>query len=88
MVMKIFIYKICLVAIVVVIIFKLTIGSVISSFEEKLTKLKNHNERTEILNKIREEIKNANKKDRILTKEDSVIISTFLNKINNELKQR
>jgi len=86
--MKIFIYKICLVAIVVVIIFKLTIGSVISSFEEKLTKLKNHNERTEILNKIREEIKNANKKDRILTKEDSVIISTFLNKINNELKQR
>ena len=86
--MKIFIYKICLVAIVVVIIFKLTIGSVISSFEEKLNKLKSHNERTEILNKIREEIKNANKKDRILTKEDSVIISTFLNKINNELKQR
>jgi len=86
--MKIFIYKICLVAIVVVIIFKLTIGSVISSFEEKLNKLKSHNERTEILNKIRKEIKNANKKDRILTKEDSVIISTFLNKINNELKQR
>ena len=85
--MKIFIYKICLVAIVVVIIFKLTIGSVISSFEEKLNKLKSHNERTEILNKIRKEIKNANKKDRILTKEDSVIISTFLNKINNELKQ-
>lgn len=86
--MKIFIYKLSLVAIVIVIVFKLTIGSIISSVEEKITNLKSKNERIEIISKIREEIINANKKDRILTKEDSVIISTFLNKINNELNQR
>jgi|TARA_B110000495_G_C22815852_1_gene476239 hypothetical protein len=86
--MKIFIYKTCVVAIVGLIIFKLTIGSVISSFEEKLTKLSSHNERTKIVNKIRKEIKSANNKDRILTKEDSLIISTFLNKIKKELNQR
>ena len=86
--MKIFIYKLSLVAIVIVIVFKLTIGSIISSVEEKITNLKSKNERIEIISKVREEIINANKKDRILTKEDSVIISTFLNKINNELNQR
>ena len=86
--MKIFIYKLSLVAIVIVIVFKLTIGSIISSVEKKITNLKSKNERIEIISKIREEIINANKKDRILTKEDSVIISTFLNKINNELNQR
>jgi|TARA_Y100000031_G_C8090995_1_gene324145 hypothetical protein len=86
--MKIFIYKLSLVVIVIVIVFKLTIGSIISSVEEKITNLKSKNERIEIISKIREEIINANKKDRILTKEDSVIISTFLNKINNELNQR
>tara|TARA_E500000178_G_scaffold133231_1_gene133199 strand:+ start:3348 stop:3608 length:261 start_codon:yes stop_codon:yes gene_type:complete len=86
--MKIFIYKLSIVAIVIVIVFKITIGSVISSFEEKITSFKSHNERTKVINKIREEIVNANKKDRILTKEDSLMISTFLNKINNELNQR
>jgi K+-sensing histidine kinase KdpD len=86
--MKIFIYKLSLVAIVIVIVFKLTIGSIISSVEKKITNLKSKNERIEIISKIREEIINANKKDRILTKEDSDIISTFLNKINNELNQR
>lgn len=86
--MKIFIYKLSIVAIVIVIVFKITIGSVISSLEAKLTSLKSHNERAKVINKIREEIVNANKKDRILTKEDSLMISTFLNKINNELNQR
>lgn len=86
--MKIFIYKLSIVAIVIVIVFKITIGSVISSLEAKLTSLKSHNERAKVINKIREEIVKANKKDRILTKEDSLMISTFLNKINNELNQR
>ena len=86
--MKIFIYKVCILTIAAVVVFKLSIGSVVSSFEERITKLKSQNERTEIINKIREEINNANKKDRILTKKDSVIISTFLNKISKELSQR
>ena len=86
--MKIFIYKVCILAIATLVVFKLSIGSFVSSFEERITKLKSHNERKEIINKIREEISNANKKDRILTKKDSVIISTFLNKIGKELSQR
>ena len=86
--MKIFIYKVCILTIATIVVFKLSIGSVVSSFEERITSLKSQNERTEIINKIREEINNANKKERILTKKDSVIISTFLNKISKELSQR
>ena len=63
--MKIFIYKLSLVAIVIVIVFKLTIGSIISSVEEKITNLKSKNERIEIISSVKEEMIKDNKKDRI-----------------------
>jgi K+-sensing histidine kinase KdpD len=86
--MKIFIYKLALITIVLIIAFKMTIGSLISSFENKITKYNNKGERNKIINKIRKEIQTANNKDRILTEIDSELISTLLSKIKNELNQK
>jgi|TARA_B100000780_G_scaffold190768_1_gene134307 predicted DNA-binding protein YlxM (UPF0122 family) len=66
----------------------MTIGSLVSSFENKITKYKNKGERNKIINKIRKEIQTANNKDQILTEIDSELISTFLSKIKNELNQK
>tara|TARA_B110000967_G_C18533991_1_gene387262 strand:- start:311 stop:511 length:201 start_codon:yes stop_codon:yes gene_type:complete len=66
----------------------MTIGSLISSFENKITKYNNKGERNKIINKIRKEIQTANNKDRILTEIDSELISTLLSKIKNELNQK
>jgi len=86
--MKIFIYKLALISVVLIIAFKLTIGSLVSSFENKITKLQSKNERNKIFGKIRKEIKNANEKDQILTESDSKLLSIFFNKIKNEINQK
>lgn len=86
--MKIFIYKLALISVVLIIAFKLTIGSLVSSFENKITKLQSKNERNKIFVKIRKEIKNANEKDQILTESDSKLLSIFFNKIKNEINQK
>ena len=39
------------------------------------------------IDKIRDEIKKAIKKDRYLSKEDAKLINQFLNKIRSELKE-
>ena len=86
--MKIFIYKLALISVVLIIAFKLTIGSLVSSFENKITKLQSKNERNKIFSKIRKEIKNANEKDQILTESDSKLLSIFFSKIKNEINQK
>ena len=86
--MKIFIYKLALISIVIIIAFKLTIGSLVSSFESKITKLQSKNERNKIINKIREEIQNANEKYQILSESDSKLLSIFFNKIKNEINKK
>jgi len=86
--MKIFIYKLALISVVLIIAFKLTIGSLVSSFENKITKLQSKNERNKIFSKIRKEIKNANEQDQILTESDSKLLSIFFNKIKNEINQK
>jgi len=86
--MKIFIYKLALISVVLIIAFKLTIGSLVSSFENKITKLQSKNERNKIISKIRKEIKNVNEKDQILTESDSKLLSIFFNKIKNEINQK
>ena len=55
--MKIFFYKTLLVSFVFFIVFKITIGSVISSFESKIHNLSSKENIEMIKEKIREEIK-------------------------------
>lgn len=83
--MKIFIYKTIIVLISAIIVFKVTIGQTIKSYENKINSMKSKDNRENILNKIKDEIKSANNKDRIFTDEERILLSTFINKIRKEI---
>ena len=83
--MKIFIYKTIIVLISAIIVFKVTIGQTIKSYENKINSIKSKDNRENILNKIKDEIKSANNKDRIFSDEERILLSTFINKIRKEI---
>tara|TARA_B100000029_G_C17212814_1_gene828733 strand:- start:422 stop:694 length:273 start_codon:yes stop_codon:yes gene_type:complete len=85
--MKIFIYKTIIVVISAYLLFQFTIGIVLKNYENKVNNLVNSKQnREEILNKIKSEIKTANKKDNLFTEEERELLSNFINKIRKELK--
>ena len=84
--MKIFIYKTAIVAVVTLIIFEIIIGSKIKSIKREISQISSEQNREKIINKIREEISKANKKESYLSEEDRKLLSTFLKKIGKELE--
>ena len=85
--MKIFVYKTIFVLIGIYILYQLTIGIKISSYERNLKNLTNDQGREMIRNKIRDEIKKSNEKDQILNSDDREILKKFISKIQNELSE-
>ena len=85
--MKQFIYKSLIVVIAIVLIFEFTIGNKISQIYEKIDIVSTKEGRKDSVNKLREEIKRAIKKERYLSKEDAKLINSFLNKIQKELQE-
>ena len=84
--MKTFVYKTIFVFVCAFLLYQFTIGKKIQYYEHQLNNLTNDQGREDIRNKIRQELKKANKKDKILNTEDREILKTFLNKISEELK--
>ncbi len=88
--MVIFIFKTLAISIAIIFIFKFSIGPILNQALQPVVKLyeftENKKKRIEIKEKILNELDNANKKDRYLTKEEAKILSTFLKKISDELK--
>ncbi len=84
--MRIFIYKILIFIISFYIVFQLTFGLLIKEFKKNLYKLRSKENVLIIKDKIREELKDGLKKDRILNTEDAELIKMFLKKIFSELK--
>ncbi len=84
--MRIFIYKILIFIISFYIVFQLTFGLLIKEFKKNLYKFKSKENILIIKDKIREELKDGLKKDRILNTEDAELIQMFLKKIFSELK--
>ena len=84
--MKFFVYKTIFVFVCAFLLYQFTIGKKIQYYEHQFNNLTNDQGREDIRNKIREEIKKANKKDQILNKEDREILKTFINKIQKELE--
>ena len=68
------------------IIFQLTFGLLIKEFKKNLYKFRSKENVLIIKDKIREELKDGLKKDRILSIEDAELIKIFLKKISSELK--
>ena len=85
--MKIFIYKTVIVSLFIVVIFKLTISSLVTSYEKKIYKNLNKERIEFIKGKLRSEIKNGLAKNKILSNEDAFIIKKIFDKIRTEINQ-
>lgn len=83
--MKIFIYKTLILLIAALLLFKLTFVNLIKEYESKiLTNFgKERLEYTKI--KLKDEIQNSLKKDKILSDEDAKLLREFFIKIKNEI---
>ena len=79
--MRQFIYKMIVVVLAIILVYEFTIGKKISQFGGKVEAITSKEGRKETVNKLREEIKKAVKKERYLSKEDAKLINQFILKI-------
>ena len=85
--MRQFIYKMVVIVLAIILVFEFTIGKKISQFGGKVDAISSKEGRKETVNKLREEIKKAVKKERYLSKEDAKLINEFILKIQKELNE-
>ena len=83
--MKIFVYKTIFVLVGIYVLYQFTFGIKIESYERYLKNFTNDQGREQIRNKIRDELRKANSKDKILKIEDRKLLKEFITKIQNEL---
>ena len=84
--MKNFIYKFAIIIIGLFFLFEITIGKEIKDFQRELKNLTNNQNINNIKEKIKDELKSANEKDRVLSNEDALILKKFFIKISSEIK--
>ena len=85
--MKLFVYK-CLVAVsLIFVLYHLTIGYHIRNIKVELSTLLDKEKVSFVKDKIREEMKNSLKRDRILDQKDSKLLKAFIEKISNEINE-
>mgnify|MGYP001228619918 CR=1 FL=1 len=85
--MKQFIYKTLIAIVAIVLVYELTIGKQIKEFTSQSEILMTKEGRKDGVNKIREELKKAVKKERYLSREDARLINQFIQKIKKEIKE-
>ena len=85
--MRQFIYKVVVAVLAIILVFEFTIGKKISQFGGKVDAVSSKEGRKETVNKLREEIQKAVKKERYLSKEDAKLINKFILKIQKELNE-
>ena len=84
--MRIFVYKTLFIFISLVVVYKVTIGSLIQTYEEKFSSIFSKENTEFYKKKLREQMNSAVEKDRILYESDAKLISELIKKLNNELK--
>jgi len=85
--MRIFFYKFIIIIVGLFILYQLTIGYTIKKFEQKFYSINIKEQSEFIKNKLREEIKDTLKKDKILEKEDAILLKKFYLKILSEINR-
>ena len=85
--MRQFIYKMVVIVLAIILVYEFTIGKKISQFGGKVEAITSKEGRKETINKLREEIKRAGKKEIYLSKEDAKLISEFILKIQKEINE-
>ena len=83
--MKIFVYKALFVFVCIFILFQLTVGVKIKQLNSQLNQLKSQKNIYYLKDKLRNELKNAVKKENYLSPEDTKLINDFLKKNKKEL---
>ena len=83
--MKLFIYKALVAFFLIFLLFKLTIGTLIHNYEEKLDSYLSKENLSNIKIKMRKEMKNAIEKENYLEPEDAELINKFLKKLQKEI---
>ena len=79
--MRIFVYKTIFVILCVYLLYQITIGRKIQHFEHQIKSLTTDQRREMVRDKIREEKKKANNKEKILNDEDKELLKEFISKI-------
>jgi hypothetical protein len=85
--MKLFIYKTLFAILCLYVLFEFTINAQIRKFESKIENLKSKETLYLIEKKIREEMKSAVNKDKILSDEDAELLRKIFLKIYNEIQK-
>ena len=85
--MRQFVLKTFIIFVTVYILFQITLGNKINEFSSKIKSIANQQQRIEIKKKILNEMKKGTEKEYIFSDEERVILSNFINKILNELKE-
>ena len=85
--MRQFIYKIVVVVIAIILVYEFTIGKQVAQFTGKIESVSSKEGRKETVEKLREEIKKAVKKERYLSKEDAKLIGEFISKVQGEINE-
>ena len=83
--MKIFLYKSLFIFFLVLILFKLTIGKLITEYEKKFDELLSKEYINKVKTEIRDEMRAGIEKDNILNAEDAQLINKFLIKLQKEI---
>ena len=84
--MKIFIYKSLFICFLFFVLFHLTFGYMVRSYKQEIYNTFSKDKILFLKDKLREEVKKNNAKDRILYQEDAEVFGEFIRKILSELK--
>jgi|TARA_Y100000294_G_scaffold155509_1_gene155819 hypothetical protein len=84
--MRLFVYKSLFIFLLLMVFYKITIGSLIKELDYKINNFISKEKIEKSKSKIRDEINTAVKKDRILSKEDAKLLKLFIEKVKMELK--
>ena len=83
--MRIFIYKIIISFLAIFFLYHSTIGYTIYKFQNKIYSSLNKKLVEDIKSKIRLEIENSLKKDKILERDDAILLNKILKKLSSEI---
>ena len=84
--MRIFVYKVIILFFAIFFLYHFTLGHTIYEFQNKFYSTLDKKTIDVFKNKVRKELNKSLSKDRIIKKEDAILINKFLNKITNDLK--
>ena len=84
--MRQYIYKTIIIVIALILVFEFTIGRTINKFDQKIEALFSKEGRKETITSIKNEMQKAVDKDNYLSKEERVLIKSFIKKIKQELE--